>query len=236
MNNYSDQLKYLEAVKFSLNLDCFGLDDCNAIDSLLPNTGLKLGFIFDSLRNYRTQSISTAGFAAKGITLRTHLHNHVDRRIYFLKHLSKIKLDQHYVFNSFQAPKIGRDPWLSMTQRVADSEKKALVAASLHIRDTLFVAREITRVIPEKANVFLKQLASFNSKLPAYFKLLTHVNPEEIEKMKKAFAHLHDLVKTNKLDEVKAQLSCIRKTLRHCEEITSEARTSLDSKLSDETD
>lgn len=214
MDNYLNQITPLAKINGLLDRNGFGIDECEMIDEYLPETGLKLNFVYDCLKEYRKASMSKAGLKDKVYTLRTDLHRHIDKRIYLLRHVSEIDPDKSLVFDPSYAPKIGRDPWLvNIHQKGVD--KEALLAASLHVRDILFAAGEFEKAISEKTQKFLIEFRKFNKALPSYLSLSKNLHASEAEAIKKKFDKLYQLVEKNQLDEIKKCLSEIRHFLRH---------------------
>lgn len=215
MSSYLTQIKPLTITRNLLNLSCFGIDDSNIIDCLMPKTGWQSTVVYECLKEYDQLSIVKLGFDDKIYSLRTHLHHHLDKRIYLLTHLSEINVNKSLLFESTKTQhKIGRDPWLVEIQ-CQGVDKDALIAASLHIRDILFTAHEIETVIPEKAEQFLNELNLFNQKLPSYLNLLKNLSLDESKEIKKVFDRLYELMENNQLTELSDHLSHIRQTLRH---------------------
>ena len=217
MNSYLDQITPLIKMNTILDRSSFGIDDCNLIDEYLPETGFKLTFVYDCLKEYRKASITKAGLKDKVYSLRNDLHKHIDKRIYLLRHLSKINPNNSLVFESKAAPKIGRDPWLA-SLHLKGADKNALLAASLHVRDILFSASELEKIVLEKKQKFLLDLKKFIKILPSYLSLSKDLSLEESTKIEEAFGKLTSMIENDQLSEMKDYLSDIRHLLRHSAE------------------
>ena len=214
MNNYSSQLKALKSVNYSFGLSYFSPDDCNMVNRFIPKTGLRLIFVYEYLKKYRTECISKRGLSGKVVSLRTDLYNYIDKRIYLLNHLKEIDANSSLLFKSSQGPKMGSDPWLSYLSQDSSHEKE-LVEASLHVRDVMFSAHEVIAVIPEAAQTFREELKVFIKVLPSYLGFLNQLTNDEKENIKEIFAQLRHLMKNEELVGVKEHLSLIRKSMRH---------------------
>lgn len=211
--NYQSVIIELNNFKDYLNGD-LSLDDCNMIDQFISETGLKSLVVYECLKLYEKEGISRKGLSQKIVTLRTDLHDYIDKRIYLLTHLKEIHLSAAFLFQGANVPKIGNDPWLAYSFKKI-TQQEELIKASLHSRDLLFAAQEVINVIPEKIESFFEELNIFNEILPSYLKLLKKFGKEEKENIQHAFNELAKLIKDNQLEEINCQLSHIRKILRH---------------------